>query len=107
MKDPRVKLVSFTGSSAVGQQVGVEVQRRFGKLILELGGNNALVVNDDADFDMALDAAFFGCIGTAGQRCTATRRLIIHEKIHDAFLAKLKTRYEGVSFSSKNQIVYQ
>lgn len=67
--DERVKLLSFTGSTKVGREVGVEVQRRFGKLLLELGGNNALIINDDAQFDMAMDAAFFGCIGTAGQRC--------------------------------------
>lgn len=95
--DERVKLVSFTGSTKVGKEVGVEVQRRFGKLLLELGGNNALIINDDADFDMALDAAFFGCIGTAGQRCTSTRRLLIHEKLYDAFLQKLIMRYKGVN----------
>jgi aldehyde dehydrogenase family 7 member A1 len=71
VSDERIKLVSFTGSTKVGQEVGVEVQRRFGKSLLELGGNNALIINDDAQFDMALDAAFFGCIGTAGQRCTS------------------------------------
>lgn len=95
--DERVKLLSFTGSTKVGREVGVEVQRRFGKLLLELGGNNALIINDDAQFDMALDAAFFGCIGTAGQRCTSTRRLIIHEKLYDAFMQKLVQRYKGVS----------
>jgi len=95
--DDRVKLLSFTGSTHVGREVGVEVQKRFGKVLLELGGNNALIINDDADFDMALDAAFFGCIGTAGQRCTTTRRLIIHEKLYDAFLEKLILRYKGVS----------
>lgn len=94
--DERVKLVSFTGSTKVGREVGVEVQRRFGKLLLELGGNNAMLVNDDADFEMALDAAFFGCIGTAGQRCTSTRRLIIHEKLYDVFLQKLVMRYKGL-----------
>lgn len=94
--DPRVKLLSFTGSTAIGREVGVEVQRRFGKLILELGGNNALLINEDADFNMAMDAAFFGCIGTAGQRCTTTRRLIIHEKIYDEFLSKLKQRYANI-----------
>lgn len=67
-KDERVNLLSFTGSTAVGRDVGVEVQRRFGKSLLELGGNNALLINDDANFENALDAAFFGCIGTAGQR---------------------------------------
>lgn len=95
--DERVKLLSFTGSSAVGQAVGVEVQRRFGKSLLELGGNNALIINDDAHFENALDAAFFGCIGTAGQRCTTTRRLIIHEKLYDRFLTELKKKYNGVS----------
>ena len=101
--DDRVKLVSFTGSTAVGKEIGVEVQRRFGKLILELGGNNALIINNDAQFDMALDAAFFGCIGTAGQRCTTTRRLIIHENLYDRFLQELKEKYASVSdFNSHN-----
>jgi len=94
--DERVKLLSFTGSTKVGREVGVEVQRRFGKILLELGGNNALIINEDAQFDMALDAAFFGTIGTAGQRCTSTRRLIIHEKLYDAFLQKLVQRYKGL-----------
>lgn len=94
--DERVKLLSFTGSTAVGREVGVEVQRRFGKFLLELGGNNALIINDDAPTDMALDAAFFGCIGTAGQRCTSTRRLIIHEKLYDEFVTKLVKRYNNL-----------
>lgn len=98
-KDERINLLSFTGSTRVGQDVGVEVQRRFGKSLLELGGNNALIVNDDANFENALDAAFFGCIGTAGQRCTTTRRLIIHEKLYDDFLKELKKRYQGVPFT--------
>lgn len=99
--DERVKLVSFTGSTKVGREVGVEVQRRFGKLLLELGGNNALIINEDAPLDMAMDAAFFGCIGTAGQRCTSTRRLIIHEKLYEAFVQKLVQRYKGVSWMMK------
>uniref|UniRef100_A0AAG5D5U9 aldehyde dehydrogenase (NAD(+)) n=1 Tax=Anopheles atroparvus TaxID=41427 RepID=A0AAG5D5U9_ANOAO len=93
VSDERVKLLSFTGSTAVGRTVGVEMQRRFGKCLLELGGNNALIINDDAPPEMALDAAFFGCIGTAGQRCTSTRRLIIHESLYDSFLQKLVKRY--------------
>lgn len=97
VNDERVKLVSFTGSTAVGREIGVDVQRRFGKVLLELGGNNALVINDDAKFDMALDAAFFGCIGTAGQRCTTTRRLIIHETLYDKFLEQLIKKYSNVS----------
>lgn len=95
--DERVALLSFTGSTAVGREVGCEVQRRFGKSLLELGGNNALIINDDANFQNALDAAFFGCIGTAGQRCTTTRRLIVHEKIYDEFLTQLIKKYNGVS----------
>lgn len=96
VNDERVKLVSFTGSTAIGREIGVDVQRRFGKILLELGGNNALVINDDAKFDMALDAAFFGCIGTAGQRCTTTRRLIIHEQLYDRFLTELIKKYTNV-----------
>ncbi|XP_058836426.1 putative aldehyde dehydrogenase family 7 member A1 homolog [Topomyia yanbarensis] len=91
--DDRVKLLSFTGSTVVGREIGIEVQRRFGKCLLELGGNNALIINEDAPADMALDAAFFGCIGTAGQRCTSTRRLIIHENLYDGFVPKLVKRY--------------
>ncbi|XP_052867040.1 putative aldehyde dehydrogenase family 7 member A1 homolog isoform X2 [Anopheles cruzii] len=94
--DPRVKLLSFTGSTEVGREVGVQVQGRFGRVLLELGGNNALIINDDAPAEMALDAAFFGCIGTAGQRCTSTRRLIIHERLYDVFLRKLVARYTAL-----------
>lgn len=71
-------------------------------LIISSGGNNALIIHEDAQFDMALDAAFFGCIGTAGQRCTTTRRLIVHEKLYDAFLQKLVQRYKGVSVELKS-----
>lgn len=99
VNDERVKLVSFTGSTAIGREIGADVQRRFGKFLLELGGNNALVINDDAKFDMALDAAFFGCIGTAGQRCTTTRRLIIHEQLYDRFLAELIKKYSNVNIT--------
>lgn len=62
-------------------KVGVEVQRRFGRHLLELGGNNAIIVNSDANVDLLLNAALFACAGTAGQRCTTTRRLLIHEKV--------------------------
>jgi aldehyde dehydrogenase family 7 protein A1 len=80
-KDERLPLVSFTGSTGVGHRVGLAVQSRFGKSILELGGNNAIIVCEDADLDMAVRAAVFACAGTAGQRCTTTRRLILHEKV--------------------------
>lgn len=100
-KDERVNLLSFTGSTAVGRDVGVEVQKRFGKSLLELGGNNALIINEDANFENALDAAFFGCIGTAGQRCTTTRRLIVHEKLYNDFLKELKKKYKSVCTNKK------
>lgn len=96
VQDDRVKLVSFTGSCATGRQVGIGVQKRFGKSILELGGNNAMIVNDDANVEIALEAALFGSIGTSGQRCTTTRRIIVHERIYDKFLTTLKDRYKLV-----------
>lgn len=91
--DKRVNLVSFTGSTKTGRDVGVEVQRRFGKIILELGGNNALIIDESANVNMALEAALFGCIGTTGQRCTTTRRIIVHEKLHDSFVEALTKKY--------------
>ena len=72
------------------------VQERFGKFLLELGGNNALIVNDDADIDMLVRAAVFACAGTAGQRCTTTRRLILHEKVHDEIVERLKKAYAQI-----------
>lgn len=94
--DPRIKLMSFTGSCKVGHEVGVEVQKRFGKHLLELGGNNALIVDEDADLDIVTRAAVFACIGTAGQRCTTTRRLILHENIYDKALSMLTKAYEQI-----------
>ncbi|KAJ7130197.1 NAD-aldehyde dehydrogenase [Mycena epipterygia] len=91
-----VELVSFTGSEHVGRIVGKAVQSRFGKVILELGGNNAAIVMPDADLAMAVPSVFFGAIGTAGQRCTSTRRLYLHRDIADAFLERLKTLYAGL-----------
>ncbi|MEO8444619.1 MAG: aldehyde dehydrogenase family protein [Gammaproteobacteria bacterium] len=86
--DPRVNLVSFTGSSAVGGSVSSRVARRFGRCLLELGGNNAIVVDEHANLDLAIPAILFGAVGTAGQRCTSTRRLLVHE----ARLAETMTR---------------
>ena len=94
--DKRVPLVSFTGSTNTGRQVAHIVQDRFGKVILELGGNNAMIVVQDANLEMALRAAVFSCIGTAGQRCTTTRKLILHNKIHNEFLEKLKVAYKNI-----------
>jgi len=94
--DERVKLVSFTGSTATGRKVALAVQERFGKTVLELGGNNALIVADDADVNMVVPAALFACVGTAGQRCTTTRRLIVHESLYDDVLSRLKRAYGQV-----------
>ena len=92
--DPRVALVSYTGSVSGGRHVGRLVQERFGRLILELGGNNAAIVSDKADLDSALEAIYFGAIGTSGQRCTSTRRVIVHEALYGTFVERLKTLYE-------------
>lgn len=91
-----VDLVSFTGSEHVGRIVGKTVQSRFGKTLLELGGNNASIVMPDADMKLALPAVFFGAVGTAGQRCTSTRRLYLHRSIADEFLTKLQKLYSSV-----------
>merc|ERR1712168_1402830 len=93
--DPRIKLVSFTGSTEVGKKVALTVQNRFGKHLLELGGNNALTVNHDADIEMVVRSAVFACVGTAGQRCTTTRRLILHEKVHDEIVERLVKAYKA------------
>jgi aldehyde dehydrogenase (NAD+) len=95
--DPRVALVSYTGSVSGGRHVGKLVQERFGRHILELGGNNAVIVTPSADLDIALPAIYFGAVGTAGQRCTSTRRVIVHGSIHDSFMARLVDLYRGTS----------
>src|SRR5690606_27803343 len=94
--DHRVKLVSFTGSTAVGKHVGHCVAKRMGRSLLELGGNNAIIVDETADLKLAIPAIVFGAVGTAGQRCTSTRRLFVHESIHDDVLGKLVAAYEQV-----------
>ncbi|KZT08183.1 NAD-aldehyde dehydrogenase [Laetiporus sulphureus 93-53] len=91
-----VDMVSFTGSEAVGRQVGKVVQSRFGKVLLELGGNNASIVMPDADLSLAVPAVFFGAVGTAGQRCTSTRRLYLHRSIAPTFLERLRALYEPI-----------
>ncbi|NWG12096.1 MAG: aldehyde dehydrogenase family protein [Acidobacteria bacterium] len=94
--DPRLPLISATGSTRMGKRIGEVVGARLGRTILELGGNNALIISDKADLTAALASAFFGAVGTAGQRCTSTRRLIIHESVYDTFLAKLVANYQKV-----------
>jgi aldehyde dehydrogenase (NAD+) len=91
--DARVPLVSATGSTRMGKAVGAAVGQRLGRSLLELGGNNAIIISDKADLDMSLIGCVFGAVGTAGQRCTSTRRLIIHTKVYDAFRDKLVKAY--------------
>lgn len=94
--DTRLPLISATGSCRMGKRVGEVVARRFGRSLLELGGNNAAIVHEDADLDLAARAILFAAVGTCGQRCTTTRRLIAHEKIADVLVAKLVKAYSSV-----------
>ncbi|KAI8988335.1 Aldehyde/histidinol dehydrogenase [Mycotypha africana] len=96
VEDERAHVISFTGSTKVGREVGKVVQGRFGRSILELGGNNALIVTDNCDLDLAARAILFAAVGTAGQRCTTTRRLIVHESVYDTLIEKLKKAYMQV-----------
>ena len=95
--DTRIPLVSATGSTRMGKAVGAAVGARLGRALLELGGNNAIIISKDADLDIAILGALFGAVGTAGQRCTTTRRLIIHEEVYDNVKEKLVTAYEQLS----------
>ncbi len=94
--DRRVPLISFTGSTKVGRSVGERVAMRMGRSLLELGGNNAMIVDDTADLKLALPAIVFGAVGTCGQRCTSTRRLFVHESIHDEVVASVVKAYKQV-----------
>ena len=94
--DERVALMSFTGSSQIGRQVGERVAARFGKSLLELGGNNAIILDKSADLKLAVPAAVFGAVGTAGQRCTTTRRLFVHESMMDEVTDTLVKAYGQV-----------
>ena len=106
--DTRVALVSATGSTRMGKAVSVAVAGRLGRSLLELGGNNAIIISQDADLDMSLIGAVFGAVGTAGQRCTSTRRLIIHEKVYNKFKEKLVNAYKqikiGDPLNEKNHV---
>ena len=97
INDPRIPLVSFTGSTGMGRHVAEATARRFGRSILELGGNNAIVVEPDADMDLALRAVLFAAVGTAGQRCTSLRRLFLHASIADEFVARLTKAYGSIT----------
>jgi aldehyde dehydrogenase (NAD+) len=106
--DARIPLVSATGSTRMGKELNKVVAGRLGKTILELGGNNAIIITENADLDMSLIGAVFGAVGTAGQRCTSTRRLIIQEKVYDSFVTKLCKAYQqikiGDPLDSKNHM---
>jgi aldehyde dehydrogenase (NAD+) len=106
--DNRVELVSATGSTAMGKKVAAAVAQRLGRSLLELGGNNAIIISEHADLGIAMVAATFGAVGTAGQRCTTTRRLIIHEKVYNKFKEKLINAYSqlriGNPLNEKNHV---
>ena len=107
-QDGRIPLVSATGSTRMGKLVGQAVGARLGRSLLELGGNNAIVITDQADLDMAIRGALFGAVGTAGQRCTSTRRLIIHKNVYEEVKTRLKSAYSklviGNPLSEKNHV---
>jgi aldehyde dehydrogenase (NAD+) len=106
--DTRIPLMSATGSTRMGKALAATVAARLGKSLLELGGNNAIIITPDADLDMSLIGAAFGAVGTAGQRCTSTRRLIIHEKVYNKFKEKLVNAYKqlkiGNPLDQKNHV---
>ncbi len=108
LNDKRLPLISITGSTYVGRHGAEVIAKRFGKAILELGGNNAIILTPDADLKMALPAIVFGAVGTAGQRCTTTRRLIIHESIYDKVVASITKAYKslkiGTPMDEKNHV---
>ena len=97
LSDKNISLVSFTGSTSMGRHVSSKVAERFGKTILELGGNNAIIIDETADLDLVIPAVVFGAVGTAGQRCTSTRRIIVHESLHDIFIDRLLNAYKQVN----------
>jgi aldehyde dehydrogenase (NAD+) len=98
--DPRVPVISATGSTRMGRAVGPRVAQRFGRAILELGGNNAMIVAPSADLDLAVRAIVFAAVGTAGQRCTSLRRLIVHDSVRADLLARLKRAYAQIPIGS-------
>jgi aldehyde dehydrogenase (NAD+) len=106
--DVRIPLISATGSTRMGKAVGAAVGARLGRALLELGGNNAIIISKDADIDVAIVGSVFGAVGTAGQRCTTTRRLIVHEEIYDQFKQRLIKSYKqlkiGNPLNEKNHV---
>jgi aldehyde dehydrogenase (NAD+) len=100
INDPRLPLISFTGSTKMGRRVSEAVARRFGRSILELGGNNAIIVTEDADLDMAVRTILFGAVGTAGQRCTTTRRVITHRSVASELTERIVRSYKQVNIGN-------
>jgi aldehyde dehydrogenase (NAD+) len=100
VSDTRVPLVSFTGSTLQGRKIATAVAARLGRTILELGGNNAIIVSDKADLAMAVRTILFGAVGTAGQRCTTTRRIIVQERVYDELLGRLVEAYKSVKIGN-------
>jgi aldehyde dehydrogenase (NAD+) len=100
ISDPRIPLVSATGSTKMGRHVGEVVARRLGRALLELGGNNAIIVTPTADLDLAVHAVLFGAVGTAGQRCTTTRRIIVHESLRKTLNRRLLDTYRQVAIGN-------
>jgi len=97
IQDTRVPLISFTGSTAVGKKVAAKVASRMGRTILELGGNNAIILDESANLKLAIPSIVFGAVGTAGQRCTSTRRLFIHHAINENVISQLANAYQQVT----------
>jgi aldehyde dehydrogenase (NAD+) len=100
LNDNRISLISFTGSTKMGRHVGTAVAERFGKSILELGGNNAVIVDDTADMKMVIPAIVFGAVGTAGQRCTSTRRIIVQSRRYEDLVTRLIHAYKQVKIGN-------
>jgi aldehyde dehydrogenase (NAD+) len=100
INDHRVALISATGSTRMGRHVSEAVARRLGRSLLELGGNNAVIVTPSADLDLAVRAILFGAVGTAGQRCTTTRRLLVHDQVREELLRRLIAAYQQVKIGN-------
>ena len=103
INDPRLPLISFTGSVKVGRHVAQAVASRLGRSLLELGGNNGIIVSNDANLDLVVRGVVFGAVGTAGQRCTTTRRLIVHKSIVDDLCQRLVKSYQTVTCGSASR----
>lgn len=100
VQDTRIPLISFTGSTPMGKKIGEIVGSRLGRTILELGGNNGIIVSQHGDQEMAMRTILFGAVGTAGQRCTSTRRIIVHESVYDALLTRLVESYKRIKIGN-------